>query len=232
MNDQFRICFRWTGRDVELPRSWTITEAGGHEQESQTRIAARDARAVSLIPLCMSNYWLAKEIGAPAQRIGEILAGQRAVTADTDLRLCRFFGLPDGWWLHLQEACWISIRLKVNSAGLVAGDRVSPSHGVGLLTSSLAILTIPSERDSVTRAYQGGKVGELPLTAVRSVPQPPPVHGRLAKALPRSRRLYDTPKGQTGPLKGYSQPQLFSDREALLADSNDQIDDQRPNCRG
>ena len=55
-----------------------------------------------LVPLGMSNYRLAKEIGVPAQRIGEILAGKRAITADTDLRLCRFFGLSDGWWLRLQ----------------------------------------------------------------------------------------------------------------------------------
>lgn len=55
-----------------------------------------------LRPLGMSNYRLAKEIGVPAQRIGEILAGKRAITADTDLRLCRFFGLSDGWWLRLQ----------------------------------------------------------------------------------------------------------------------------------
>jgi len=55
-----------------------------------------------LKPLGMSNYRLAKEIGVPAQRIGEILAGKRAITADTDLRLCRFFGLSDGWWLRGQ----------------------------------------------------------------------------------------------------------------------------------
>ena len=55
-----------------------------------------------LAPLRMSNYRLAKEIGVPPQRIGEILAGRRAITADTDLRLCRFFGLSDGWWLRLQ----------------------------------------------------------------------------------------------------------------------------------
>jgi addiction module HigA family antidote len=55
-----------------------------------------------LKPLGMSNYRLAKEIGVPAQRIGEILAGRRAITADTDLRLCRFLGLSDGWWLRLQ----------------------------------------------------------------------------------------------------------------------------------
>ena len=55
-----------------------------------------------LKPLGMSNYRLAKEIGVPAQRIGEIVAGKRTVTADTDLRLCRFFELSDGWWLRLQ----------------------------------------------------------------------------------------------------------------------------------
>lgn len=55
-----------------------------------------------LRPLGMSNYRLAKEIDVPAQRIGEIIAGRRSITADTDLRLCRFFGLSDGWWLRLQ----------------------------------------------------------------------------------------------------------------------------------
>ena len=55
-----------------------------------------------LKPMGISQYRLAKEIGVPAQRIGEIVAGKRAITADTDLRLCRFFGLSDGWWLRLQ----------------------------------------------------------------------------------------------------------------------------------
>ena len=46
-----------------------------------------------LKPMGISQYRLAKEIGVPAQRISEIVAGKRAITADTDLRLCRFFGL-------------------------------------------------------------------------------------------------------------------------------------------
>lgn len=41
-------------------------------------------------------------MGVPAQRAGEIPAGRRAIPADTDLRLCRSFGLPDGWWLRLR----------------------------------------------------------------------------------------------------------------------------------
>ncbi len=57
-----------------------------------------------LIPLAISQYRLAKEIGVPAQRIGEIVAGRRSVTADTDLRLCRFFGLTNGYWLRAQAA--------------------------------------------------------------------------------------------------------------------------------
>ena len=57
-----------------------------------------------LIPMGLSQYRLAKEIGVPAQRIGEIVAGKRSVTADTDLRLCRFFGLSNGYWLRAQVA--------------------------------------------------------------------------------------------------------------------------------
>ena len=57
-----------------------------------------------LEPMGLSQYRLAKEIGVPAQRIGEIVAGKRAVTADTDLRLCRFFGLSNGYWLRAQVA--------------------------------------------------------------------------------------------------------------------------------
>ena len=55
-----------------------------------------------LKPMGLSQYRLAKEIGVPAQRIGEIVAGRRSITADTDLRLCRFFGLSEGWWLRGQ----------------------------------------------------------------------------------------------------------------------------------
>ena len=55
-----------------------------------------------LAPLAMSKYRLAKSIGVPAQRIGDIVSGKRGMTANTDLRLCRFFGLSDSWWLRLQ----------------------------------------------------------------------------------------------------------------------------------
>ena len=57
-----------------------------------------------LEPMGISQYRLAKEIGVPAQRISDIVAGKRAITADTDLRLCRFFGLSNGYWLRAQAA--------------------------------------------------------------------------------------------------------------------------------
>ena len=57
-----------------------------------------------LDPMEISQYRLAKEIGVPAQRIGDIVAGKRSITADTDLRLCKFFGLSNGYWLRAQAA--------------------------------------------------------------------------------------------------------------------------------
>ena len=50
-----------------------------------------------LEPLGISQYRLAKAIGGPASRISEIITGQRAITADTDLRLCRVLGLSPGY---------------------------------------------------------------------------------------------------------------------------------------
>jgi len=55
-----------------------------------------------LKPMGLSQYRLAKEIGVPAQRISEIVSGKRSITADTDLRLCKFFGLSNGYWLRAQ----------------------------------------------------------------------------------------------------------------------------------
>lgn len=57
-----------------------------------------------LKPMGISQYRLAKEISVPAQRISEIVSGKRSITADTDLRFCRFFGLSNGYWLRAQAA--------------------------------------------------------------------------------------------------------------------------------
>jgi addiction module HigA family antidote len=52
----------------------------------------------------MSQNQLAQSIGVPGNRIHAIVNGTRDVTADTDLRLCRFFGLSEGYFLRLQNA--------------------------------------------------------------------------------------------------------------------------------
>ncbi len=56
-----------------------------------------------LKPMEITQYRLAKEIGVPQRRIGEIVAGKRSVTADTGLRLSRFFGTSDAFWTGLQD---------------------------------------------------------------------------------------------------------------------------------
>lgn len=55
-----------------------------------------------LKPLEISQYRLAKDLSVPARRINEIVLGKRAVTADTALRLSRYFGLSDRFWINLQ----------------------------------------------------------------------------------------------------------------------------------
>ena len=55
-----------------------------------------------LIPMDISQYRLAKDISVPQRRISEIVHGNRAITADTALRLGRFFGMEAQFWLNLQ----------------------------------------------------------------------------------------------------------------------------------
>jgi addiction module HigA family antidote len=56
-----------------------------------------------LKPLGLSQYRLAKEISVPPRRINEIVLGKRAISADTALRLARFFGTTELFWINLQN---------------------------------------------------------------------------------------------------------------------------------
>jgi addiction module HigA family antidote len=58
-----------------------------------------------LKPMAITPYRLAKDIRVPQTRLSAILSGTRAITADTGLRLDRYFGLSDGWWSRLQTDC-------------------------------------------------------------------------------------------------------------------------------
>ena len=65
-----------------------------------------------LKPLGISKYRLAKDIHVPAGRIGQIVSGKRAISADTDLRLCRYFGLTNGYWLRAQAEYDTELALR------------------------------------------------------------------------------------------------------------------------
>lgn len=71
-----------------------------------------------LSPLGISQYRLAKDISVPPRRINEIVHGQRSISADTALRLARFFGVSPRFWLNLQA----QFDLDVESDRL--GDRL------------------------------------------------------------------------------------------------------------
>ena len=72
-----------------------------------------------LKPMGITQYRLAKEIGVPQRRIGEIVVGKRAITVDTGLRLSRFFGMNDGFWTGLQTD-YDTAREKVALADVLA----------------------------------------------------------------------------------------------------------------
>lgn len=69
-----------------------------------------------LVPLGISQYRLAKDIGVTEARISAICSGKRAVTADTALRLSRYFGTTAGFWLGLQ------VDYDLEEAGKTAGE--------------------------------------------------------------------------------------------------------------
>ncbi len=56
-----------------------------------------------LVPLRISQNRIAREIGVPPRRINEIVHGKRSITADTALRLARYFGTSEAFWMGLQD---------------------------------------------------------------------------------------------------------------------------------
>jgi len=69
-----------------------------------------------LEPMEISQYRLAKDMSVPARRINEIVHGKRAITADTAVRLARFFGNEPGYWMKLQTD--YDIALATNDIGI------------------------------------------------------------------------------------------------------------------
>ena len=63
-----------------------------------------------LKPMGISQYRVAKDISVPARRINEIVHGKRAISADSALRLSRYFGMSERFWLNLQTQYDIEVQ--------------------------------------------------------------------------------------------------------------------------
>ena len=75
-------------------------------------------------PLGLTNYRVAKETGMPADRVGRLVAGTRAFTGDTALRLARFFKTTPGFWMNLQSR--YDLDCAIDEAGNKIDKRVKP----------------------------------------------------------------------------------------------------------
>ena len=82
------------------------------------------------VPFGITENCLAERIGVSEEDIGQIVAGKRAITADTDLRLCRFFGLSDGYWLRAQVAYDTELARRRIEPELA---KIKPWRGVAVL---------------------------------------------------------------------------------------------------
>lgn len=71
-----------------------------------------------LVPMDLSQSQLAKSIKVPPRRINEIVHGKRSITADTDLRLSKFFGTSEGFWLGMQSGYDLEEKRKQISTQL------------------------------------------------------------------------------------------------------------------
>ena len=83
-------------------KSSTTTDSGQEVVLLHNPHAGEILLSEFMVPFGLSQNALAKAIGVPPRRINEIVHGRRAVTADTDLRLARYFGMSEGFFLGLQ----------------------------------------------------------------------------------------------------------------------------------
>lgn len=102
INNQWRVCFDWergNAYDVEITDyHWEDALAAELSPVHPGEVLLEEF----LGPADLSQYRLAKDISVPPRRVNEIVQGKRAVTADTALRLARYFGTTPRFWLNLQ----------------------------------------------------------------------------------------------------------------------------------
>lgn len=100
INDQWRICFVcWKEAQEMSKSSITMTNKNWLPNPHPGEILLEEF----LKPLALSQNGLARAVHVPPRRINEIVLGKRDVTADTDLRLARYFGISEGYFLGLQS---------------------------------------------------------------------------------------------------------------------------------
>ena len=102
-----------------MSKSPTIT----HDPEVHNPHAGEILLSEFLEPLGLSQNAVARAIGVPPRRINEIVLGKRAVTADTDLRLARYFGMSEGFFLRLQTSYDLLERKRALGDAL---DQITP----------------------------------------------------------------------------------------------------------
>ena len=81
-----------------------------------------------LEPMEMSQYRLSKDIKVPPRRINEIVHGERAISADTAIRLARYFGTSERFWLNLQAQ--YDLDVEIDRAGARIAQEVVPRRAV------------------------------------------------------------------------------------------------------
>jgi len=88
-----------------------------------------------LKPLGLTQTRLSADTGLPLARINQICLGKRSITADTDLRLCRYFGLSEGWWLRLQTHYDLEVAKRELGPRLTRECRVLPKKDGHLIVA-------------------------------------------------------------------------------------------------
>lgn len=106
-------------------------------------------------PLGLSQYRVAKDIGVPQLRISQIVKGKRAVTADTAMRLARYFGTSAEVWLRLQARYDLEVAEGAN--GKRIDEEVKPLEREESLDEMLARITPENRHGEVDRGSAVGK---------------------------------------------------------------------------
>jgi addiction module HigA family antidote len=108
INEQCRICFRWDGQDARFLTITKIARMGSMsiprkpEQRGVPVHPGEFLREDFLVPLGLSANALALALRVPVTRVSEIVRERRGITADTALRLARYFGTTPDFWMKMQ----------------------------------------------------------------------------------------------------------------------------------